>query len=164
MDDKAKIEAKISKETCAELLIRWVLYEKLVNLADESTVNLLDSMNKELNESDIPFITKLLLKKLEAFNIDIKLPPHLPAIIEVCTNCNPGLSQVMLKEILDNVNNLTEGYCITTDDFIRVYHNEFPVVDIDEWNEHFKKLWDKQKSPNGGNLCDTREWWMEVFK
>lgn len=163
MDDKTKISAKISKNTCTELLIQWFLYENLVNSADKNDANLLDNINKKLNENDISFINKVLIKKLEDLNINIKLPPYLPAIIEVCTNYNPELSQVMLKEILDNINNLTEGYYVTSEDFIRVYSNEFPIVDIDEWNNHFKELWGKQKLPNGKNLCDTREWWIEIF-
>ena len=112
---------------------------------------------------DSSCIAKMIRSKFKVLRIPLDIPDYLLAIIEMCTNYNPGVSQVMLKEILSNIKDLKQNYSITTEDFSRTYE-EFPIVDNPKWESHFNELWDKQKSSDGSNLCDTREWWMEVFK
>lgn len=116
--------------------------------------------DKEYNSQS--FIARIIRKKMEVFKIDVKIPDELLMIIEICTGSNPGVSQVMLHEIMSKITSLTEGYLITPNDFTRVYPNDFPCIDNPKWDDHFAKLWESQKF-NGSNLCDTPNWWKECF-
>ena len=168
-------------ELCGKLLIVW-------------------SMNKDKNEvmfnpeyEQYSFIAKVLRKKLEVFKINVKLPDPLIMLIEICTESNPGISQLMLKEILMKVKSRGKSFCpdeeyvITPEDFSWTYPNEFPVINnspspeaglppfikdewkslhpsTSNWEEYFHKMWDDQKVPDtGSNKCDTLEWWWEIY-
>lgn len=140
-------------ELCSKVLLAWSFasYGNGAMVIDEK-------YNAE------SFIAKILRKKMEVFQIPIKISDYLIILIELCTGGNPGVSQVMLKEIMSKVPNLTSGHEITPEDFVRVYGSEFPVMENSpKWEEHFSKLWDAQKN-DGNNMCDTRDWWMELFK
>lgn len=140
-------------ELCSKVFITW----NFANHASNAMV-----IDEKYNAES--FIARILRKKIEVFQIPVKLSDYLIILIELCTGGNPGVSQVMLKEIMSKVPNLTPEYEIKPEDFARVYSIEFPVMENSpEWEEHFSKLWDAQKS-DGNNLCDTRDWWMELFK
>lgn len=118
------------------------------------------SIDEDFNKQS--FIAQILRKKMEAFNIKINIPDELIMLIEIATNSNPGVSQVMLHEILMSIRDLKEGYTIQPMDFARKYPDRFLMMDNPEDEEYFRKLWDAQKSPSG-NRCDTVEYWMECF-
>ena len=141
-------------EMCAKALISW-------NLAHFSG----RAMEQDANYNSQSFIAKVLRKKIEVFEIPIKIPDYLLIIIELCTGSNPGVSQVMLKEVMKHIPDLAPDHEITPMDFSLTYFNDFPDMTTNpKWSEDFSRLWDEQKSPDGQNLCDTREWWMECFK
>ena len=138
-------------ELCSKVLMVWTLNPNS------------DKINFDLEYQANSFIAKIIRKKFEAFQIPIKIPNLLLMLIEICTDSNPGVSQIMLKEVLSRIPNLEPDYQVMPTDFVRVYATEFPLMKNPKWEEYFSKLWDAQKS-DGNNLCDTRDWWMELFK
>jgi hypothetical protein len=109
------------------------------------------------------FIVKMFRKKFEVFNIDIVLPEGSLMVIDICTSGNPGMSQVIVKEILENIPNLKAGHTVTTEDFARVHAMRFPTLSDPRVMEKYEKLWIDQKS-RGNNRVDTPEYWLEIFK
>lgn len=142
-------------ELCARILVSW----QLTTMNTNTAMNLNDDYNSQ------SFTARVLRKKIEVFKIPIKVPDYLIMLIEMCTGGNPGVSQLMLKEIMSRVPNLQPDYEITPMDFSLTYPSSFPIMSENpKWEEHFSKMWDAQKDENGQNKCDTRDWWMEVFK
>lgn len=80
----------------------------------------------------------------------------------------PGYAQLLMKEFLSSIPNLKPGYEVTAQDFVNKYPMQFPTQENPEWDKHFMKLWDQQKVHSdhlaSDNLCDTKEWWLELFK
>lgn len=115
------------------------------------------------------FVPSILLDKFKAFNVNVVLPDMLLVIIDICTEGNPGLSQVILKDLLSNIANkfnerkIPSGYVIKTNDFSKCFPTEFPIISISNIYDKYIKMWDGQKN-NGGNLCDTVKWWKEVVE
>ena len=138
----AKIEEMKDEEILSRMLIYWSLNRE---------VKYDPEFEKEC------FIARVLRRKLEAFNIDLKVPDPLCGIIMICTGSNPGVSQLMLKEIM-TCNKKYSGE-LTPLDFSRTYPTSFPLMSKRKWEEHFEKEWDAQKDENGDNLCDTPDWW-----
>lgn len=138
---------------CNKTLISWYIAE----CGDTSM-----DMDKEYNSTS--FIAKVLRNKLKEFQVPIEIPDYLLILIELCTSSNPGISQVMLKEIMSHIPDLEPGYEIESSDFTRVYPSNYPIMDDNpKWEKHFEELWLAQKDKEGNNLCDTPEWWLEVF-
>lgn len=150
-------------DLCSMLFINWLSNEKAgkdMTLYDE-----------ELNNT---FIFQMIRKKFDVFGIKIVLPDELLAIITICTNSNPGQSQILLKYLLDNIKSrigaIPEGYVVTADDFTHAFTMRFPILhEFDDLNEKFRKLWDGQKKEKkkeweSDNKCDTPEWWLEVME
>ena len=138
-------------ELCSKVLMVWTLNPNS------------DKINFDPEYQANSFIAKIIRKKFEVFQIPIKIPDPLLMLSEICTDSNPGVSQIMLKEVLSRISSLELDYQVMPMDFVRVYATEFPLMRNPKWEEHFRKLWDAQKS-DGNNLCDTRDWWMELFK
>ena len=112
---------------------------------------------KEYEEQS--FIAKMLRKKIKVFHLPIELPDPLCILIEICTNGNPAKSQMMLKDILVKRKGTSE--MITSADFADVYGDEFPIImNGNKWDKYFRVMWLNQKDENGGNKCDTPEWWL----
>lgn len=118
------------------------------------------------------FIAKVLLKKFKAFNINIVLPDELLLLLFICTEDNPGQSQLILKVLLEDIKNkiktIPDNYIITPEDFSHCF-NSFPIMQDKEINDKYHKLWNKQKIKRNNpfesdNLCDTPEWWYEAIK
>ena len=144
---------------CSRVLMVWFLKEK------EEDVSV-----HEKEVADM-FISQILMKKLAAVGVDVVIPDPLLVMIDLCCNSNPGISQLMLKDILLSIKNrkgpVPKGYVITTDDFSLCYPNRFPVIEYPDINKKFEEMWDSQKIFIGGkerNSCDTAEWWLEVME
>lgn len=148
---------KDREQLCTSLLITWNF--QAAGKAPTTEQNY-DGTSEYSQQS---FIAQVLRKKMEVFKIPVKIPDVLIAIIEVCTNGNPGISQLMLRDIIGD--SRKKGSTLTPDDFARVYPISFPVVeDGNEWDKYFSKKWEEQKNPsNGSNLCDTPTWWLSRF-
>lgn len=137
------MEEKI--EACNYLLTCWAIL----------------SLDEYPTEKD--FITKMIQRKFEVFEIPIVVPDPLCAIIMVCTNGNPGLSQIILKEILMDIPDLAPGYVITMNDFARTYGDKYPLIEYEDIKRDLETKWDRQKH-GSFNEVDTKEYWLEVFK
>ena len=153
---------KEKKETCASAFIAWVELEKHNK---DMKVH-----NEEIEEI---FTNKMILKKFKAFGIDIVLPDMLLMILAICTDCNPGQFQIILKDLLNNIKQrkgpIPAGYVITPMDFSLCFRIDFPITEIPHVNAKYEKLWNGQKKENpkdleSDNLCDTPEWWKEVME
>lgn len=152
------------KELCSKILLSWFLIEK-------------ENPNMEYTSEDeeflrTSFITKVILKKFKVFDIQIHLPMHLLMILSLCTNENPGQSQIILKDLLLSIKSkkglIPNGYVITSNDFTLAFPFSFPIIEIPEINKKYEKLWNEQKRKKENpleldNLCDTVEWWKEVM-
>ena len=149
------------KKICSCLFIAWFTDER------EKNDNLLNTEVYDL------FTAKMISKKFEAFNIDIVLPAHLLAILDICVDGNPGQFQIVLKDLLNSIKErkglIPAGYTITTDDFSMCFMFEFPIIEIPKINDKYLALWNKQKITDkshildSDNLCDTPEWWKDVM-
>lgn len=139
-------------QLCSQVFIKWNLIDLGVSDYDGSS-----------EYSRMSFIAKVLRKKMAAFEIPVEIPDPLLMIIELCTDSNPGMAQIMLKKILGN--NRPIDSTIMPEDFVAVFPTEFPILALfPRWEKEFEEEWLKQKTAQGFNLCDTKEWWMESFK
>ena len=148
-------------EMCACLYINWAM---------NGDKNDKLSHNYLLENS---FISKMLLKKFDTFGIDIKIPDELLLLLSICSNENPGLVQVILMDLLQSIkNNLGEkipkGYKISSLDFAKAFPNEFPIIENESIYKKYVEKFDSIKTTDDNgfelNLCDTKEWWMQVIQ
>ena len=155
------------KDYCTRVFVMWIF--------DEQENPNMDYQDKDKEFLEESFITKMLLKKFEVFDIKIHLPVHLLMILSLCTNENPGQVQIILKQLLLSIKKrkgpISENYVITTDDFGMCFQDSFPIMAIPAISESYMLLWDQQKKPrddskpwDSDNLCDTVEWWKEVME
>ena len=115
------------------------------------------------------FAAQILIRKMDAMSIlgvDFIMPDNLVLLIDVCTGSNPGMSQIVLKELLESIvankGLIEKNYVITPDDFTIAFET-FPIID-DENRKEWEKKWDAQKDKNKNNKVDTLEYWKEVMK
>ena len=148
---------------CSQALMTW-LYSEIDN--EE-----LDIKEKDKICNIFPY--NMILNKLDNYGVKVVLPDLLLMIVSLCTDNNPGISQIIIKELLSDIKekqgNIPEGYIITSSDFVNCFPENFPILDIPEVYDKYIKLWDGQKRerPNefsSDNLCDTPEWWLEVME
>ena len=154
-----------TKELCSKVFMSWFLEEM-----KDSKMEYKEE-DKEFLEGS--FITKILLKKFKVFDIKIHLPLPLLALLSLCTNENPGQSQIILKDLLNSIKShrgpIPEGYVITSDDFAHCFPFSFPITSDPAINKKYLELWDGQKKEQhhpmeSDNKCDTVEWWKEVME
>lgn len=158
------------KMMCTKLLALWMSCEK------EDAKMEYTERDKEFFERS--FVTKVLSKKLDAFDIDVHIPSYLYMLISVCSDENPGKAQLILKELLTSIKNrkgagIEKGYVITVSDFVDCFVESFPITGIPAIAKKYQKMWDEQKKERGNdmrnypafsdNKCDTPEYWMEVM-
>lgn len=151
---------------CARVLISW---------AFKDSANVVYKNSKDVVSS---FIGSVLLGKLECIRketgIMIVIPDELIVIIDICTNSNPGVSQIILKEILESVvkrkGKIKNGQAITSTDFSLCFAKGYPILEIESINKEYMKKWDNQKISDeewellkSDNKCDTLSWWTELL-
>jgi hypothetical protein len=94
-------------------------------------------------------------------------------ILYICTEGNPGMFQVILKDLLNNIKKeigpIPAEYIIRVNDAAKYFDGNFPILDIPEVQDKYCDLWQKQKGErkdnlSSDNLCDTPEWWKEVMQ
>ena len=150
------------KELCTKAFINWFLQERENH----------DLKNHDKEVAEL-FTSQVLLKKFDAFGIDIVLPDMLLMILHICTNNNPGQVQIILKDLLNNIKerkgSIKPGYVITSNDFSLCFAWNFPIIEIPEINTKYESLWMGQKIETdkplmSDNLCDTVDWWKEVME
>ena len=157
MTDNEKDIQEIT-ELCSRVFIAWTMRDS----------NPVEHNMKLLGEL---FTPRVLLKKFEAFDIDIGLPDDLLCLIAVCCNENPGQAQLILKELLISIRHrkgpIPKGYIITSEDFGFAFPLSFPIMADEKINKEYYKKWDAQKYNKDGHLlnsCDTIDWWKEVME
>lgn len=158
------MDLKEKKRYCSMLFIQW--------FTDEKNNPNMDYIDKDKEFIEQSFISDILIKKFKAFDIKIHLPIHLLMILSLCTEENPGQSQIILKRLLLDIKSkkgpIPENYVITSNDFAMCFQDSFPIMDIPAINESYHILWNEQKKKGklkpteSDNLCDTAEWWKEV--
>ena len=101
-----------TKNMCSKAFMYWFMEEK-----ENPEMKYKPEGEEFLRTS---FITKIILKKFQAFDIQIHLPIHLLMILSLCTNENPGQTQIVLKDLLLSIKSkkgpIPSGYVITSDD------------------------------------------------
>lgn len=159
MTESNRKEIEEIKELCSKVFICWGL--------DKHT----DPTKHNMELLNDMFTPRVLLKKFEAFDINIVLPDNLLVIIAICCNENPGQAQLILKELLLSIRHrkglIPDGYVITSEDFGLAFPFSFPIMADENINKEYYKKWDAQKFEKDGhllNLCDTIGWWKEVME
>lgn len=119
------------------------------------------------------FIAGVLRKRLEVFGVDVNFSDILVDIIALQAGGNPGVSQLILKEILTTAANkfkikkVPKGYTIDPMDYAFTYQKFF-VLDFEDYDDEkvkeYHNKWDAQKKLDGTNRCDTAEYWQEVVE
>lgn len=153
---------KEKTDLCSRAFISWLSAEKK---GIDMRVH-----DPEIIEKD--FITMVLNKKLEACRVEIHLPDMLTLIIGICTEGNPGQSQIILKELLESIKKnkgpIPAGYVILADDFVTCFMTKFPITEDKVMEKKYYDLWEAQKYENQlgyrENKCDTVEYWREVME
>lgn len=147
-----------SEELASKVLLAWSFSSK--QKSKDEPYN-----NPEIVEGG-DFFSTMIYRKLKAFGVDIKIPDECYLLISVCSKA-PGYAQLLMKEFLSSIPNLKPGYEVTAQDFVNKYPMQFPTQENPEWDKHFMELWDQQKVHSdhlaSDNLCDTKEWWLELF-
>ena len=150
------------QKMCVNACAAWVMTER-------------HGKNMSIHDKDIEklFTSQIILQKFKAFGIDIVLPDMLLLMLAICVDGNPGIFQVVLKELLENIKSrkgsIPAGYTITSDDFSMCFTIELPMIEVPEIYQKYEKLWDGQKRETHkewetDNKCDTPEWWKEVMQ
>ena len=150
------------KEVCSKILITWMMQEQQG----------IDMINHD-EEIAALFTSQIILHKFKVFDVDIVLPDMLLLMLNVCVDNNPGMFQIILKDLLNSIKMrkgpIPDGYVITTEDFSLCFLTDFPIIDISHIYKKYEKFWDAQKKEThedfeSDNLCDTPEWWKEVME
>jgi hypothetical protein len=157
------ISLEEKKELCSKALVMWVMEEH------KGT-----DFSKHSPDVAEMFMARMLLKKFEVFGVDIILPDLLILILDMCTESNPGQTQIILKDLLESIKKhsgkpIPKGYTVSSMDFSLCFPNSFPITEIDYINDKYMKMWDGQKREvknilESDNKCDTPEWWLEVME
>ena len=147
-------------EMCACLYANWAIN------GDKND----ESFHNDLLENS--FISKMLLKKFDVFDINIRMPDELLLLLSLCSNENPGLVQVILMDLLQSIKNnlgkkIPKGYKISSLDFAKAFPNEFPIIENESIYKKYIENFDSIKTTYNEvklKLCDTKEWWMQVIQ
>lgn len=161
---------KEKQDICAQAIIKWKAQEEMAK--NIPVKEFAPGIHKHDEEIVDLFTSKMILKKFEVFNIDIVLPDMLLLMLYICTEGNPGMFQVILKDLLNHIKEeigpIPSGYVINVDDATKCFTAP-PILDIPEIQDKYCNLWQEQKGERQGslssdNLCDTPEWWKEVME
>lgn len=154
-----RIEDIPDEDLCRHIMINWSLE---VNENDYK----FNGNDKDIMED---FIVQVISKKLKWAGFNINIPDYLYMILSICSAGSPGLAQIFIKSILDNIelhgsstdklSKYLDGYTIQPIDYTRVFKTEPPCLSNPDIESQYIGLWDKQKASDGSNMCDTKEWW-----
>lgn len=144
------------KELCGKVLTKWIMTNGKKDFTKHD-----EDISKE-------FIPSILLKKFKVFNIDIVLPDELLILLTLCSDCNPGLVQAILMDLLENIKDkngpIPKGYIITAHDFALAFPNEFPIIKDETILNKYIKKYDTEIKRRGYSLCDTPDFWLKYME
>mgnify|MGYP000756676558 FL=1 len=132
--------------------------------------------------SGIPFrfnlyadpICAILKRKMLLVGLDAVIPDHLYAVVSVLSNGNPGMCQIILKEILmasreDVKNALAMGVYLdlsVMDKVMLRFRGKLPDAQDSAVAETLERLYMEQKIQSketlSDNAMDTQQYWAEV--
>ena len=119
-----------------------------------------------VTDDETDFISKIIYKRTEMFNI--KIPLELAYIISICSGGNPGFAIIiyytMLKKIVSITGKIPNGYIIKPMDFSIAFADSFPDITNPDQNDKFQKLWNEQKDEKGRNKVDRIDYWKQLFE
>lgn len=115
-------------------------------------------------------IIQILRGKLDNYlpKISSIVPNHLLAYVALCTDFNPGYSQIFLKEILmHNKKNIKTNleYHVPLSQLSVIYSIvgwEYPNMQNQTFANRIERKYREQQTSKG-NLMDTEAWWKEVM-
>ena len=119
-------------------------------------------------------ICSILKRKMLLVGLDDVIPDHLYAVVALLSNGNPGMCQIILKEILmasrDDVKTaLAAGEYLGPSVMDRVmfrFHGKLPDVQDSAAMERLMRLYMEQKVQSeetfSDNAMDTQQYWSEV--
>jgi len=147
------------------VFIAWAL--------EESKDEPFDPYTKDHKDISDQFLIKIITKKLEWAGVDVIIPDYLALILDICAE-TPADIQMLIIDILANIRNrykdfhIPKGYVITTQDFVDVFEDQFPVMSIYEnVRAEYDHKWDIQKLENRSdftdNMYDAHDFW-DTFK
>lgn len=119
------------------------------------------------------FTAKILTKKFEAFNVGIELPDELLLLLGLFSGENPGLVQFILMDLLQSIKDkkglIPRGYEITPLDVASAFPFKWPILEDPEiFNKYLSDDIIKNKATDSNdnkiNVCDTKEFWMQVME
>lgn len=115
-------------------------------------------------------IIQILRGKLDNYlpKISSIVPNHLLAYVALCTDFNPGYSQIFLKEILmHNKKSIKTNleYNVPLSQLCVIYSIvdwEYPNMQNQTFANRIERKYREQQTSKG-NLMDTEAWWKEVM-
>ena len=99
-------------------------------------------------------IVQILINRLNGANIGIELKPSVGHMIAMCTDGVPGMSILLLYEMIKKLKSIRwKGSVITLEDFAYAFPDALPIIyhkrdSYTEIGEKYSKLWDAQKVYN----------------
>ena len=107
-------------------------------------------------ESEKSFIISVLKKKIEYFELPIKITKFAYLLIDLYSEGNPGFAQYILYRVIEQIKD-KEDKIITVNDIVNTWPWEAPLIDKD-----YENWWDSQKI-NGCNSVDIKEFWIQAI-
>ena len=99
-------------------------------------------------------IVRILTHRLNGADIGIELKPSVGHMIAMCTDGVPGMSILLLYEMIKKLKSIGwKGSVITLEDFAYAFPDALPIIyhkrdSYTEIGEKYSKLWDAQKVYN----------------
>ena len=99
-------------------------------------------------------IVRILTHRLNGADIGIELKPSVGHMIAMCTDSVPGMSILLLYEMIKKLKSIGwKGSVITLEDFAYAFPDALPIIyhkrdSYTEIGEKYSKLWDAQKVYN----------------
>lgn len=138
----------VLNETAVLALKVGLIEHTIINNSDEE---LLSEMKKQL-----PFVAKILQKKVEVFQPNIKVSTCTFMLFDALSESNPGFVQIMFLDTIAKMNK-SDRNDITVEKCFYIFNTSFPKV------RDYDAAYDYQKVERG-NLIDCAEFWNDVFE
>lgn len=148
----------------------WIAYDEFPTDKDRE-------IEKELEEElKDDFCVKVLKKKIEVFNIPIKINSYLYALLSLISNNNPGKVQLLLIIILEYLytknNTIPKNYEIKRVDFTNAFnYDSANLFTSEEFNRMLEEKWYAQKRKDytpsltcSDNMVDYPGYWLRFFE
>lgn len=163
-------EDNILRDVVFKTYTLWIMYDEFLTDKDKE-------FEKELGEElKDDFCTRVLKKKIEAFNIPIKINSYLYALFSLISDNNPGRVQLLLLIILEYLYSknkpIPKNYEIKCVDFTNAFnYSSANLFTSEEFNNMLVEKWEAQKKKDyiaslsySDNLVDDPEYWLRFFK